>query len=234
MFEINFITEPGIQKDHKPSVWSYISQKNSIQKSQKSNNPNIKTSRFNKFNIISWLFLGSFLLLFFVYIIGDNFKKDQNLEKNKIINQIVDLIVESSYIDNFDLEKINFIDNRVKFIIKSKKQQNLQLIQLGFPWNQNTNYQIYKKFDNYFLSFKLPWINKTSKHDMSPIEKITQTTILSNKVELDISKNKIILNGLSSDIISFILKMVDNNIIDEYKLELVHIHNNKFQLKVWR
>ena len=47
------------------------------------------------------------------------------------------------------------------------------------------------------------------------------------------AKNKIILNGLSSDIISFILKMVDSNIIDEYKLELVQIHNNKFQLKVW-
>ena len=68
--------------------------------------------------------------------------------------------------------------------------------------------------------------------DMASIKKITQTTVLSNKVKIDYSNKTIILDGLSSDIISFILKMMDNNIINQYRFEINQIYKNKFQLKV--
>ena len=142
------------------------------------------------------------------------------------------MISESSYLENLNLNKVEFFEDRVQIIVSSTKQELLRQLQLGFPWYNKINYQIYKKSDYYFLSFDLPWIMKNIITDMANIKKITQTTVLSNKVKINYSNKTIILDGLYSDIISFLLKMMDNNIINKYKFEINQIYNNTFQLKV--
>ncbi len=232
MFDVNFINTPGIQEDSSKSAWSFVFKKKIKHKIEANKSEIVKNKSINK-NIFIYPFLLVLIgLILFLFINFNSSNSKIQINREQIVNQVVDLISESSYLDNLNLNKVEFSEDRVQIIVRSTKQELLKELQLGFPWYKKINYQIYKKSDYYFLSFDLPWIMKNIITDMASIKKITQTTVLSNKVKIDYSSKTITLDGLSSDIISFILKMMDNNIINQYRFQINQIYNNKFQLKV--
>jgi len=102
----------------------------------------------------------------------------------------------------------------------------------GFYPERKSPYQIYQSGENYFLLLQLPWaINQGLKRDIYELKSLTKKTVFSNKVSLNYSENEFELRGRSADVISFLLNLAENKLIQEYEITIQQLKNGVFVLK---
>ena len=103
MFDLNFIAEPGIQTDNSDDCWSFLHKRKIIEE-QSSQNGNSSWDRKIKVHG-SYIALVLYALLiitgFTYYFINSN----QTISPDMVLNQVVDLIIESGYMQDLQLGK---------------------------------------------------------------------------------------------------------------------------------
>ena len=57
--------------------------------------------------------------------------------------------------------------------------------------------------------------------------------VFSNKISISFTDNEFEIQGLSSDIISYLLQMADNGLIQKFTLSVLHLESGIYYLKVW-
>ena len=147
MFDINFIAEPGIQNDNSDDCWSFLHKRKasngqSVKKGKVSGNFKAKSSKS--------LYILVLLILAIVWF-NHNYLSRQTVSIDMVLNQVVDLIIESGYIKDLQLEEAHFSNQSVKVIIKADRLNSLQDFTYGYRREDNIPYQIFQKNNMSFL-----------------------------------------------------------------------------------
>lgn len=233
MFDLNFISDPGVQKEGEPAVWSFLPKDTSPETTEKIDKPPVKPVPVkNSFNWNPWGFLTAGIVIIGFYLFQEGHLFNTIVATDKVLNQVVDLIVEGSYLTDLKLEKVVFNKSQAVILLQAEKMEVLKRFNQGFYPDENIPYQIYQSGDNYFLSLQMPWqVNPKEGGDIDMLKSLTKKTVFSNKVSLDFSDNEFEIKGRSADIISFLLNLAKNGLIQEYGLVIQQMDAGVFVLK---
>ena len=229
MFNINLISNPGIQKDSSDAYWSFL------HKAQPNNNLEILENDNIKINQ-KWIYLRRYnwayfmIMLLCIYIFY--FNNSSTISSDGVLNQVVDLIIESGYVKEIQLSEAHFSSHNVQVTISSDKLNQIQEFSNGYRKEDNIPYKIYHKDNKNFITLDFPWYSSENNGEISKLKKLATKTVFSNKILINYSNNKFELQGRSSDIISYLLQMADDEVIQNYHFSVYHLDTGKFLLEI--
>ncbi len=229
MFDLNFIAEPGIQTENSDACWSFlhkrktndeeIAQKKVIVETQ-TKEPMIK---YYTWAICAILLIAGVSLCY---------KPQQTVSPDMVLNQVVDLIIESGYMKDLQLQEAYFAPRSVKVTIKANQLNPLQDFAYGYRREDNIPFQMYQKNNMNYVSLNFPWEGGKEGGDIEKLKSLASKTIFSNKKSINYTTKQFELQGRSSDIISFLLQMAENGLIQKFILSLNHLESGQFFLKI--
>ena len=229
MFDINFIAEPGIQNDNSDDCWSFL-HKREINKDHSSlDGKSIENRKIKSINrYFAWV------LCVILMIAGLNyyFNLEKTISPDMVLNQVVDLIIESGYMKDLQLEEVHFSHRYVKVTIKADKLNSLQDFTYGYRREDKIPLQIFKKNNISYVNLNFPWEGGKKGGDIEILKSLANKTVFSNKKSINYTSKQFELQGRSSDIISFLLQMAENGLIQKFIFSLNHLESGRFFLKI--
>ena len=227
MFDLNFITDPGIQTENSDDCWSFL-HKRKINKNKHIQNDTGFENRKTKSQSRYYVWILCVLLI----IAGLNYYNisRKTVSPEMVLNQVVDLIIESVYMKDLQLEEAHFSSRSVKVTIKADQLSLLQDFTHGYRREDNIPYQIFQKNNKSYLSMNYPWDGGEKGGDMEILKALAAKTIFSNKISIHYTNNQFELHGRSSDIISFLLQMAENRLIQQFTLYVQNLESGRFSL----
>ena len=177
--------------------------------------------------------IAAFTIIIFAFIsmfINSQPKVNQSL----VLNQIIDLIIESDYMNDLQLAEAHFKSDFVKVSITANELGLLQnFTQRSHKEEYNIPYEIFQKNDLNYVSLNFPWEGDKKGGDIKTLKILADKTVFSNKISISFTDNEFELQGRSSDIISYLLQMADNGLIQKFTLSVLHLESGSYYLKVW-
>jgi hypothetical protein len=225
MFDLNFIAEPGVQIDNTDASWSFL-HKRSQTKTIKSIQPDQ--------NIIRWKLYGAIGVTIIILFIGFLQIMQTKVDPNMVLNQVIDLIVESGYISEIQLAEAHFNTNHVNVIIRSDELNGLQKFTQGYRIADIIPYEMYIKENINYVSLNFPWKVNQYEGDITSLVSLASKTVFSNKIAMNHTDNSFKIIGRSSDIISYLLQMADSGLIQKFTLLVQLMESGRFSLKIER
>ena len=229
MFNPNFIAEPGIQKETSDASWSYLQKKagaipdKSIKKAvEKNNNTRAKLA------IYSW----AVCVIIIIASAGIFMNPEPKISPDMVLNQVIDLIIESGYSKELQLSEAHFNSDYVKVTIAALELSSLQNFTLGYRKEDSIPYEIFRKDEINYVSLNFPWEGNKKGGSIETLKSLATKTVFSNKISINSSGNNFELYGRSSDIISYLLQMADNGLIQKFTLSVYYLESGGFYLKV--
>ena len=229
MFDLNFITEPGIQTENSDASWSFLHKRKTVDNAviQQTSNIETNTARSNRKYFVYAVCVLIIIVGFSVYI-----KPRPKVSPNMVLNQVVDLIIESGYMKDLQLVEAQFMPNSVKVTITSNQLISVQNFSQGYRREDNIPFEIYQKNNRSYASLNFPWEGGKKGGDMEILKALAAKTVFSNKISINYTDHQFELHGRSSDIISYLLQMAENGLIQRFTLSVLHLESGRFYLKV--
>ena len=229
MFDINFIEEPGFQKEISDTSWSYLHKKNELVEDKQ---PKIKESNKSFIRIKTWKdYVFSLSILSFIVVIGILFTPYAQVKPNMVLSQVIDIILESGYKRNIQLLEANFSQNQVKVIIRSQDFSAIQALTIGYRTKGSIPYEMYQKEGYNYLNLTFPWKGNKNSANIQDLQSLADSTVFYNKVSIEHVENIFDIQGRASDIIAFLLEMAEKKEIQKYIFSIFHDESGKFNLK---
>ena len=175
MFDLNFIAEPGVQIDNTDASWSFL-HKRSQTKTIKSIKPDQ--------NIIRWKLYGEIAVTITILFIGIFQIRQTKVDPNMVLNQVIDLIVESGYISEIQLAEAHFNINYVNVIIRSDELNGLQKFTQGYRIADIIPYEMYIKENINYVSLNFPWEGDKKGGNIKTLKTLAEKTVFSNKISI--------------------------------------------------
>jgi len=229
MFDLNFIAEPGIQAETTEASWSFLQEKteNKIEDVPKSQIMKSSNSGTN------WKYYGiaayAIIILVLIGIFGNYQPK---MDSSMVLNQVIDLIIESGYMKDLQLMEAHFKPDFVKVTIIASDLAFLQNFVQGYHTTDKIPYEIFQKNKLNYVSLNFPWDAENNREDIGTLKTLADQIVFSNKISISLTDNEFELQGSSSDIISYLLKMADDDLIQKFTLSVIHLESGKYYLKV--
>ena len=229
MFNINFIGKSGIQKEQSDASWSYIHKRETTIPPQNNSN----NSKYKLLNNYKWkYYILSLLIIIFIIFIELLNVRYTKINPDMVLNQVIDMIVESGYLKEIELDKAIFSLDRVEVIIRSRDFTNVHNLTQGYRVKNIIPYEMYTKNEYSYLSLAFPWEGNNKGGKLITLESLAKKTVFSNKIKI-VSKNDVFqINGRSSDIISYLLQMADSDQIQKFSFSVVHLDTGEFNLTI--
>jgi len=229
MFSPNFIAEPGIQKETAEESWSFLQKKvepvqEPIPKPAVEKKKNTKA----KFAIYVW----AACVLLVITWAGLFMNPKSKISPDMVLNQVVDLIIESGYMKELQLAEAHFNSDYVQVTITAGELSDLQNFTLGYRKEDNIPYELFRKNNINYVSLNFPWVGNKKGGNIEILKSLATKTVFSNKISIKFTDNNFELRGRSSDIISYLLQMADNGLIQKFTLSVYHLESGQFYLKV--
>jgi len=229
MFDINFIAEPGVQKEPSMAHWSFLHkiQENSS-KNKSGQKPEKEKNIFSSWKIVipAILFTGSLIFL------GIRQGNSVQISADMVLNQVIDLIVESGYMKDIKLSHADFGLESVNVTIRASDLHLLQDFSRGYRKEDNIPYQLYKRENQSFVNLMFPWEGNKSGGDIQVLRNLAGKTVFSNKISIHFTDDQFELQGRSSDIISYLLQMAESDMIQKFTFSVRHLESGRYFLKV--
>ena len=230
MFEINFISDPGLQEKTSNDCWSFLHKRKQHVEEKNIDHNNLWFSINNlKFNNIFYRWIPLFIIIFISFMFYFSVKPIQH---SAVLNQVIDLIIESGYMKDMQLEKAYFSSNSVKVTVKADELKSLQNFVRGYRSEDKIPFEIFKKKNISYMSLDFPWEGSIRNGSMDELKSLATKTVFSNKISIKYTENKFELDGRASDIISFLLQMAENSLIQQYTLSLERYQSGDFNLRI--
>ena len=225
MFELNFIAEPGIQYKNSDDCWSFLHKRKKLVSKDKTISSNeIKTKSYIKY----YISVGLFSIFIFVYSIYVSL--GPKVYTDRILNQVIDLIIESGYMDELNLEQVHFFSQNIEITIRSNQLNILQEFASGYRKEDKIPFEIFQKNNINYATLNLPWARVKKIEKIESLKLLASKTVFSNKITINYSRSKFELEGRSSDIISFLLQMAQNNLIQQFLLSIKQLDSGMVSL----
>ena len=109
----------------------------------------------------------------------------------------------------------------------------LQQFTQGYDREDNIAYEMYLKEESNYLRLNSPWEGNKRGGTIEYLKSLARKTVFSNKVAMHFTDTEFDLSGRSSDIISYLLQMAENGLIQKYTLSVKLLDSGRFNLKVW-
>ena len=182
MFDLNFITEPGIQTENSDASWSFLHKRKTVDDTviQQTSNIETNTARSNRKYFIYVVCVLIIIVGFIFYI-----KPRPTVSPDMVLNQVVDLIIESGYMKDLQLVKAQFMPNSVKVTITSNQLISVQNFSKGYRREDNIPFEIYQKNNRSYVSLNFPWEGGKKGGDMEILKSLAAKTVFSNKISIN-------------------------------------------------
>ena len=230
MFNLNFISDPGVQNETSDASWSFLRQQSEPATNKKSFPEQSKKSFIHQNSWKNYAFV--LIILGFITVISIINIRNTQVKPDWVLNQIIDIIVDSVYIQNLQLAEANFSTSQVNVTIRSEDFTNIQSLINDSQIDREIPYEIYKKGKYNYLDLFFPWKGNERGGDIHSLKFMADKTIFSKDISINHTENIFEITGESSDIISFLLEMAVNSQIQKYKFSIFHQKSDKFILKV--
>ena len=229
MFSPNFIAEPGIQKETSDESWSFIQNKvEPVPEAEPKPVIEKKNNTKAKFAIYAW----AACVLLVIAWAGLFMNPKPKVSPDMVLNQVIDLIIESGYMKELQLSEAHFNSDFVKVTITADELSALQNFTLGYRKEDEIPYEIFRKNNINYVSLNFPWQGNKKGGSLETLKSLATKTVFSNKISINTSGNNFELHGRSSDIISYLLQMADNGLIQKFTLSVYHLESGQFYLKI--
>ena len=229
MFDLNFIAEPGIQAESSEVSWSFL---------QKSTEP--ETESVSKASVVgskksgaNWKYYKIASAIIIIAVIGLLVNSQPKVSHDMVLNQVIDFVVESDYMKDLQLAEVHFKPDLVTVTITATELDFLQNFILGYQKEDKISYEIFQKNKLNYVRLNFLWEGDKKGGDIASLKTLADKTVFSNNISISITDNEFELQGLSSDIISYLLQMADNGLIQKFTLSVLHLESGRFNLKVW-
>ena len=231
MFDLNFISEPGMQNETSDANWSFLFKQNIPDESTQSDSEHLKTPMIQQNSWKNYAFVMIILgFITLISIINSNYTRvEPDLE---VLNQVIDLIDESSYITNLQLAEANFSTDQISVTIRSKDFPVIQSLSQDYRMENEIPYQMYQKGKFSYLYLIFPWNGNEKGGDITNLQSMVDKIVLSNKTMINHSEDIFEIQGGASDIISILLKMAENDQIQKFNFSVFHQNADQFNLIV--
>ena len=229
MFDLNFIAEPGIQAESSEASWSFL---------QRSTEPETKSALKSavvgsKKSGANWKYFNiAATAIIIIGVIGLIVNSQPKVSEDIVLKQVIDFIVESDHIKDLQLAEVHFNTDLVTVTITATELDFLQDFILGYQKEDKISYEIFQKNKLNYVSLNFLWEGAKKGGDIASLKTLADKTVFSNKISISFTDNEFELQGRSSDIISFLLQMADNSLIQKFTLAVLHLESGRFNLKV--
>ena len=229
MFDLNFIAEPGIQTESSEASWSFLHKRKELESETAPVSASVKPQNTKS----GWKYytVGAIAIMT-VASIGVFMKPQPPLSPDMVLNQVIDLIVESGYMKDLQLADAYFESDNVRVTISAGELSSLHNFTRGYRKEDKIPYEIFQRNETNYVSLKFPWEGDKKGGDIEVLKSLAAKTVFSNKININFTENEFELHGRSSDIISYLLQMADNGLIQKFTLSVHHLDSGRFFLKV--
>ena len=229
MFDLNFISKPGIQVESSEASWSFL-QKSIAPKTESATKPSVVGLKKSGANWKYYKIAASAIII--IAVIGLLVNSQPKVSEDMVLNQVIDFIVESDYMKDLQLAEVHFNTDLVTVTITATELDFLQDFILGYQKEDKISYEIFQKNKLNYVSLNFLWEGDKKGGDIASLKTLADKTVFSNKISISFTDNEFELQGRSSDIISYLLQMADNGLIQKFTLSVLHLESGKFNLKV--
>jgi len=229
MFDLNFIAEPGIQAESSEASWSFL---------QRSTEPETKSALKSavvgsKKSGANWKYFNiAATAIIIIGVIGLLVNSQPKVSEDIVLKQVIDFIVESDHMKDLQLAEVHFNTDLVTVTITATELDFLQDFILGYQKEDKISYEIFQKNKLNYMSLNYHWKGDKKGGDIASLKTLADKTVFSNKISINFTDNEFELQGRSSDIISFLLQMADNGLIQKFTLSVLQLESGRFNLKV--
>ena len=229
MFDLNFIAEPGIQTKNSDASWSFLHKRKIINDGDIQKTPTTMTKKTRSIG----KYFGWVVCVILIFVGFNIFLKSRSIVgPDMVLNQVVDLIIESGYIKNLQLAEAHFMPGFVKVTIAADQLSYIQNLIQGYRREDNIPFEIFQKNNVSYVRLNFPWDGGKKGGDMEILKSLAAKTVFSNKISINYTNDSFDLQGRSSDIISYLLQMAENGLIQKFTLSVFHLESGRFYLKV--
>ncbi len=231
MFDINFISKPGIKNTKSDEMWSFLKEK--IMSSGDKENKSLlkKTSLFDNEVWKNYMLVVIGICLVFIMSIMNTHSVDYDSEK--ILNQVLDLMINSDYSDEFNLKKIEFNQNQILLLIELANFSTIHGMQNLYDSNEKTSYEIYNKDSINYLNILFPWNVYAEGSNFENVKSIMDKIIFSKEIAMEESDEMIYFHAKLSDIVTLLLNMTDDNQIQKFSFSISHDQLNDYKMVLY-
>ena len=229
MFDLNFIEEPGIQTENSNASWSFLHKRKT---SDKGTSQKLTVSETKKTNSNSKYYTWAISVVLIIAGLSFYFKPRQTVSPDMVLNQVIDLIIESDYMNDLQLAEAHFMPTSVKVTIIADQLTPVLNFTQGYRREDNIPFEIFQKNNMSYVSLNFPWQGDKKGGEMGILKSLAAKTVFSNKISINYTDQHFELQGRSSDIISYLLQMAENGLIQKYTLTILHLESGRFYLKI--
>ena len=229
MFDLNFIAEPGIQTESSEASWSFLHKRKKPEAEAAPESTSTKPQNTKS----GWKYyaVGAIAIIILAGI-GIFNQPKPTVSPDMVLNQVIDLIVESGYMKDLQLADAYFESDNVRVTISADELSSLHNFTRRYRKEDKIPYEIFHKNETNYVSLKFPWEGDKKGGDIEVLKSLAAKTVFSNKININFTKNEFELHGRSSDIISYLLQMADSGLIQKFTLSVHHLESGRFFLKV--
>ena len=228
MFDLNFIAEPGIQAESSEASWSFL-QRSTESETESAPKPSTVGSKKSGAN---WEYYKIVSAIIIIAVIGLLVNSQPKVSEDMVLKQVIDFIVESDHMKDLQLAEVHFNTDLVTVTITATELDFLQDFILGYQKEDKISYEIFQKNKLNYVSLNFLWEGDKKGGDIASLKTLADKTVFSNKISISFTDNEFELQGRSSDIISYLLQMADNGLIQKFTLSVLHLESGRFNLKV--
>ena len=228
MFDLNFIAEPGIQTESSEASWSFL-QRSTEPETESAPKSAVVRSKKSGAN---WGYYKIASAIIIIAVIGLLVNSQPKVSEDMVLNQVIDFIVESDYMKDLQLAEVHFKPDLVTVTITATELDFLQDFILGYQKEDKISYEIFQKNKLNYVSLNFLWEGDKKGGDIASLKTLADKTVFSNKISISFTDNEFELQGRSSDIISYLLQMADNGLIQKFTLSVLQLESGRFNLKV--
>ena len=229
MFDLNFIAEPGIQTESSEASWSFLHKRKEPEPETAPESTSTKPNRAK----LSWKYYAVGVIAIIILAgIGIFNQPKPTVSPDMVLNQVIDLIVESGYMKDLQLADAYFESDNGRVTISAGELSSLHNFTRGYRKEDKIPYEIFQRNETNYVSLKFPWEGDKKGGDIEVLKSLAAKTVFSNKININFTENEFELHGRSSDIISYLLQMAETGLLQKFTFAVLHLESGRFYLKI--
>ena len=229
MFDLNFIAKPGIQAESSEASWSFLP-KSTVPETESAPKSSVVGSEKSGVNWKYYNIAASAIII--IAAIGLLVNSQPKVSHDMVLNQVIDFFVESDYMKDLQLAEVHFKPDFITVTITATELDFIQDFILGYQKEDKISYEIFQKNKLNYMSLIFLWEGDKKGGNISSLKTLADKIVFSNKISISFTDNEFELQGRSSDIISYLLQMADNGLIQKFTVSVLHLESGRFNLKV--
>ena len=231
MFDLNFIADPGMQNEKSHARWSFLQKQNKPDIPGESDLQQLKSAAIKDNVWKNYVFILIIICLIVLFPILKS-RYTQVQPDLIVLNQVIDLIDESGYRKTLQLEEANFSLDQIRVTILSEDFAEIKSLSQGYRMENEIPYEMYQKGKYSYININFPWKGNKKGGDITTLQSIADKIVFSNQTSINQTEDIFEIQGSSSDIISFLLHMVENKQIQKFNFSVFQKNTSQFNLQV--